>query len=185
MNKTSKHVLQIWNGGSEDPYASILMDSDAKRHMKITLRNVKFSYTGPNKVEKKTVDSVPVELCSDNYFENEYEKNFLTLNRGSNLLCAESDTVYLQGTRDSRLAKKDHAFIIYEFAKCSDPDHKMSDPLYKCAQPDEITAWLETKSVHMLVLNNKIDFSRFDDGSIRQNEIWLKSMLFKEGMFTD
>ena len=37
----------------------------------------------------------------------------------------------------------------------------------------------------MRVLNNKIDFSKFDDGSIRQNEIWLPTVKFQPGLFTD
>ena len=37
----------------------------------------------------------------------------------------------------------------------------------------------------MRVLNDKIDFSKFDDNTIRQNEIWLPTIKFKPGLFTD
>ena len=37
----------------------------------------------------------------------------------------------------------------------------------------------------MRVLNDKIDFSQFGLGAIRQNEIWMPLMKFKEGYYTD
>jgi len=37
----------------------------------------------------------------------------------------------------------------------------------------------------MRVLNDKIDFSKFDEGSVRQNEIWMPLVKFKSGLFSD
>ena len=37
----------------------------------------------------------------------------------------------------------------------------------------------------MRVLNDKIDFTKYDAGVIRQNEIWLPTLKFKPGLFTD
>ena len=37
----------------------------------------------------------------------------------------------------------------------------------------------------MIALNDKIDFSKFDDSAIRQSEAWLNSFRLKVGTFTD
>ena len=37
----------------------------------------------------------------------------------------------------------------------------------------------------MRVLNDKIDFSQFGSKAIRQNEIWMPFLKFKEGYYTD
>lgn len=79
--------------------------------------------------------------------------------------------------------KKTHSYLIYEFAKCQESERLLDDP--PCAEPAAITDWLRTKGVHMRVLNDKIDFSQFGLGAIRQNEIWMPLMKFKEGYYTD
>ena len=35
------------------------------------------------------------------------------------------------------------------------------------------------------MLNEKIDFTKFDEGNVRQNEIWLPAVQFKPGIYTD
>lgn len=101
---------------------------------------------------------VPVDICSEAYFATEYEKKFYKLNKKNNLLCSEDKDVFVQGTRDSRVASQDHSYLIYEFTKCQGVG---------CETPENVRKWLQTKTVHMRVLNNKIDFSKFDEGSIR------------------
>ena len=39
--------------------------------------------------------------------------------------------------------------------------------------------------MHMIGLNNKIDFTKFDHTSVRQSEIWQNSVRLKAGTFTD
>ena len=45
--------------------------------------------------------------------------------------------------------------------------------------------WLEHKSMRMRVLNDKIDFTKFDKHAIRQSEAWLNSIKLKAGTYTD
>ena len=144
--------------------------------MKVNLKQVTFSYTDNDRKETKSEKIFPVSICPAESYKTEYEKDFYDLNKDNHLLCADNKEVFLQGTRDSRVSKKDHSYLIYEFAKCQGVG---------CAEPEQINQWLNTKSVHMRVLNDKIDFTKFDEGSIRQNEIWLPSVKFKPGLFTD
>ena len=72
---------------------------------------------------------------------------------------------------------------MYEFRKCQDENRLPDDP--PCAKPTEINAWLQTKAVHLKILNDKIDFSKFDDGAVRQNEIWMPLIKLKPGAFRD
>lgn len=48
-----------------------------------------------------------------------------------------------------------------------------------------INDWLETKVVHLRVLNEKIDSSKFDKGIVRQNEIWMPAMRMRPGLYHD
>ncbi len=74
---------------------------------------------------------------------------------------------------------------MYEFAKCHDEivDPKRGDP--PCAPRWQIKNWLEKKSVHLRIINDKIDFTQYGDETVRQNEIWMPVMRFKFGFFSD
>ena len=67
-----------------------------------------------------------------------------------------------------------HSYLVYEFVKCSAEPKRLGDP--DCATDPEIEEWLSTKTVHLRVLNSKVDFSQFNEDSIRQNEIWLPAV---------
>ena len=71
----------------------------------------------------------------------------------------------MQGTRDSRVERKDHSYLVYEFLKCHEQIRNEGDP--ECASLQEINEWLRTKSVHLRVLDSKVDFSNFEHGSVR------------------
>ena len=79
--------------------------------------------------------------------------------------------------------KKKHSYFIYEFVKCHKEILEEGDP--PCADMTEINAWLKYKTVHFRVLNDKIDFSKFDFGAIRQNEMWLPAFQLQAGFFYD
>ena len=91
--------------------------------------------------------------------------------------------VYTQGTRDSRVQKENHSLLVYEFRKCEDENRLPDDP--PCKPMKQINDWLRTKAVHLRILNDKIDFSKFDHGAVRQNEIWMPLLKFKPGVFSD
>ena len=130
------------------------------------MKQISFSYDGPDKTEKKSVKTVPVNICSAEYFKTDYEKMFYDLNKNNHLLCVEDPSIFIQGTRDSRVKKLNHSFLVYEFLKCTDTRLEI-DPNYKCETKPAINKWLETKTVHMRVLNEKVDFTKFDEMSIR------------------
>ena len=54
-----------------------------------------------------------------------------------------------------------------------------------CAGKDQIKSWLEYKVVHLRVLNDKINFSKFNHESVRQNESWLPVVPLRSGIFSD
>ena len=116
------HLIEIWKGGSDGPEDAVLYDDEARKHMNIVLKQVTFTYTkiegSDKKTEKKDVKSSPVDVCSEDQFKTEYEKKFYYLNKEKFLLCAKDENVYIQGTRDSRVAQEDHSFLIYEFTRC-------------------------------------------------------------------
>ena len=60
---------------------------------------------------------------------------------------------------------KEHSYFVYEFVKCHEQIRQSGDP--ECADMAEINQWLKYKAVHFRVLNDKIDFSKFDFGAIR------------------
>lgn len=72
---------------------------------------------------------------------------------------------------------------MYEFLKCTDELLEEGDP--PCASMEDINKWLSTKSAHLRVLNMKVDFTLYSNTIIRQNEIWLPSVQFKAGIYTD
>ena len=130
--------------------------------MHVNLKQITFTYD--KGVENKTVKVVPVTACGESFYKSEYEKEFFNTYKNNNLQCAQDDSVYLQGTRDSRVAKEEHSYLMYDFVKCHDAIRQAGD--LPCKSRSEINEWLKTKSVHLRVLNDKIDFSKFD-GSIR------------------
>jgi hypothetical protein len=64
----------------------------------------------------------------------------------------ENDGAYLQGTRDSKVSKVDHAYVIYELWRCNDNIRKLNDP--PCATEEIIDNWLKGKKVGFRVINN-------------------------------
>ena len=73
--------------------------------------------------------------------------------------------IFVQGTRDSKIQQENHSYLMYEFRKCQD-ENRLKDDL-PCKPIEEIHEWLATKAVHLRILNDKIDFTKFDDGAVR------------------
>lgn len=70
-------------------------DESTEKYMNIKLKQISFSYDGPDKKETKTVKKFDVSKCSEAYFKTDYEKMFYDLNKGNHLLCAEDPSVFL------------------------------------------------------------------------------------------
>lgn len=65
------------------------------------------------------------------------------------------------------MKKENHTVLIWEAKKCTDPDHVEGDADYACETAPKIKEFLEHKSLHILAINDKIDFSVFKETSIR------------------
>ena len=58
--------------------------------------------------------------CPESFYNTEYEKKFYNVFKDAGLLCVDDKEFYVQGTRDSRVLGKNHAFVMYEFLKCTE-----------------------------------------------------------------
>lgn len=110
----SKPLIEIWGGGNEDPYESIELDRSTRKYMHATLKQIINTYDEDGK-ENTQINKFPVQICSEKFFITEYEKKFYKRYKDDKLHCSEDPSVYLQGTRDSRVAEKEHSYLIYEF----------------------------------------------------------------------
>ena len=63
-----------------------------------------------------------------------------------------------------------------------DDQGNLIDP--ECAPEEEISEWLEDKTLFSKVMKPSIDFD-IDNKPMRQNEKWLTSIALKDGGFTD
>ena len=50
---------------------------------------------------------------------------------------------------------------------------------------DDINEWLDTKKIHMKIIDNKIDFNSFDDHPIRETEKWMPMIDLSPGHYSD
>ena len=92
---TSKHLIEIWEGGNESPERPVKHDENTEKFLNINLKQISLSYDGPDKKEVKTVKTFPVSICSADYFKTDYEKMFYDLNKDNHLLCAEDPSIFL------------------------------------------------------------------------------------------
>ena len=95
------------------------------------------------------------------------------------------------------MLKSDNAYIIYDISRCNELtrnttklDPKCRSDTYetvdpKCADPQEINLWLESKKVMFRVINDKIDYHAYKNQVIRQTEQMLPSIPLKAGSFSD
>lgn len=68
--------------------------------------------------ETPEINRFPVIKCPEESFSTTYEKKFYKTFINSHLYCVVDPKVYTRGTRDSKVLKKDHAYLVYEFTKC-------------------------------------------------------------------
>ena len=71
--------------------------------MYVFLNQISFSYDQDGKNEQKHVKTVQVKQCPESFYKTEYEKKWYDLNKNNPLHCVDDDSIYLQGTRDSRV----------------------------------------------------------------------------------
>jgi len=88
---------------------------------------------------------------------------------------------YVQGIRDNEYNKKDHSYIVYEILKCQDSTRALEKEDLNCedtedkkcamkyADPEcesdvaEINKYIKTMTMHMSIINNKVDLSSIDN----------------------
>ena len=70
--------------------------------MHVFLKQLTFTYDDEG-VEIKTTRRVPVSRCPESFYKTDYEKKFYKSNKGSDLNCVNDDSIYLEGTRDSKV----------------------------------------------------------------------------------
>jgi len=64
------------------------------------------------------------------------------------------------------ISKDDHSYIIYELHKCTDEIRESVGQLIECAEDQEIENWLKGKKLGFKIIQDKIDFSKFDNSLI-------------------
>ena len=119
LNNTSKALIEIWSGEDDGPENSVELTADSRRFMHVNLKQVINRYDTEGN-ESTEINRFPVIKCPEEAFETTYEKKFYKTFIKSHLYCVTDSNVYTQGTRDSRVLKRDHAYLVYEFTKCHD-----------------------------------------------------------------
>ena len=105
--------------------------------------------------------------------------------------------IFLKGVRDSEVHKIDHSYIFYEVFKCREKDRARTDEKVdiNCKDPSDpsldkcerklavlpngdpvdpecesnanINEWMKDMSIHFRILNDKMDFTKWDGNHIR------------------
>ena len=97
--------------------------------------------------------------CPKTHFKTDFEKKFWEAHANDKnelfMYCVANNEAYSLGTRESKVLKKDHAYLVYEFKKCQAANQLNGEA--PCADISAINDWLTTKVVHMRILNEKLD----------------------------
>ena len=133
-----------------------------KKYIHVTLRNKIVTYDELGN-ERTTNQKYLLKPCTDDNFKTEYGKQFFKRNQKDMLHCIDEETVFLQGTRDFQVLKKDHSIMIFEASKCTEKSLKElygKDDTTECEKPEVINQWLidYKKRMYIHVLNDKLDF---------------------------
>lgn len=111
--------MEFQQGGDDDPWGTIVLDRESRKYMHASVYQYTFTYD-ENDVESKATSKFSINPCTESDFEPGYQLDFFNTYRGRNFHCVESAGAYLQGTRESRVAKEEHSFLVYDFEKCHD-----------------------------------------------------------------
>ena len=125
--------------------AELPLDRESRKYIHVTINNIIKKYDQYDKMTKKVI-KYPMELCSKEVMStSEYRKKFYESRmKNSFFYCAQNSDIYMQGTRDWAIYKKDHAYVFIEVKRCSNKiRNELSDP--KCASEAEIDAWTDSK----------------------------------------
>ena len=74
-NQTSLALIEIWQGGNDNPEKTVRLDRDTKRFMHVNLKQITKTYDS-NGDERVEVRKVPVGLCPEKVFTTPYHKKF-------------------------------------------------------------------------------------------------------------
>ena len=135
---------------------------EMRKYIHITLRNKVVTYDEIGN-EKKTEYKYRLKPCSIYNFKTEYGKQFFERNARDMMHCIDDENVFLQGTRDFQVLKKNHSIMIFEVSKCTSQTwvdlYGPDDPV-ACESNYEINKWLSEnrKRMYIHVLNDKLDF---------------------------
>ena len=133
---------------------------EMRKYIHITLINRIVTHDKFGNVQK-TDKKYRLKPCSKENFLTEYGKQFFSRNKKDLLHCIDDSAVFLQGTRDFQVLKKDHSIMIFEVSKCTKKTWKDlydDDPV--CESNADINKWLaeNRKRMYIHVLNDKLDF---------------------------
>ena len=97
--------------------------------------------------EVKIINFSLVQCNKDDFSETIYERNFYKARielENNFIYCTKTDDpIFLQGTRDSKVAKKSHAYIFYDVVRCTNATRTDEDP--ECADEAAIDKWTKYK----------------------------------------
>ena len=90
--------------------------------------------------------------CREDLFQSDFEKRyFQEFVVNEHVYCVDDKEIHLKGTRDDAVDKIDHAYLIYNVARCINEERDLTlmangqtvDP--ECALEHEIDEWTMTK----------------------------------------
>ena len=135
---------------------------EMRKYIHITLRNKIVTYDEIGN-ENKTEQTYRLKPCSIYSFKTEYGKDFFKRNAQDKMHCIDDEDLFLQGTRDFQVLKKNHSLMIFEVNKCTKQTwvdiYGPDDPV-ACETIQNINQWLteNKKRMYIHVLNDKLDF---------------------------
>ena len=68
------------------------------------------------------------------------------------MYCPTDYALHLSGSRDSKIQKEDHSYVIYEVLKCTEAVREELGYDKECRPIEEIDAWLEGKKLGFKVI---------------------------------
>ncbi len=45
LNMTSKQLVEIWKGGSDEPESTVALDQESRQYLHVTLKQITYDYT--------------------------------------------------------------------------------------------------------------------------------------------
>ena len=168
LSKQGMSKLMIVLHDEEDVYKSIELDRESRKYIHFIIKNKVHTYHyGSESI--KTLEYSLRKCTSDDLYSTIYERKFYKRRveeENHHIYCTKNeDPIYLQGTFDSIVAKKSHAYIVYDIVRCTEATRNAGDP--ECADEDAIDKWTEYKKIGIRIINKTIDNSSYNKNAFR------------------